>query len=510
MTPLHFTGHALVDVGLAGLCALAGRKEPEHLSAEDLDAAADLMERHYYGGALGPYLSCVFMNSSFVQPKEGADKKAAFIAQYLRAHRVGPHPSVAGRRCVFSGEPAISPLVRTHFPLFSGEGVMNFRPGGETWVPAAGPYVVALMFLPLASRRSEGRLLAVHADAPELTLRFAKRYLEDNQRILAMALPAARAPVHPGFAREQPMWDAQNKRYKLPDAKGPRSLVVYDLTAIAAEALTGDGGPPRVALTAYLLSSSGQGPSLDFFHVPSGVVSFIAQAGGPTTAKAWRVLASRFRPLVEQDEDGAPKKKAKKKAEPIPGRAGWSRNPAFEELCAVFEGGYTDKAAAGRWLRRHVLGRMDRAGDKASYRGGGARSFKLAELFLKEVLGMKKGRIEAIRAFADKLAQWIFDKTDKKLYHALVFDRLGELQHALRRVQRESAGGTLLFGLDEYREVWLHEDGDGYLVRDLLCIRIVERLHELGYFSRHPEDALTTEEADQNAERAPEEEGAMS
>jgi hypothetical protein len=61
----------------------------------------------------------------------------------------------------------------------------------------------------------------------------------------------------------------------------------------------------------------------------------------------------------------------------------------------------------------------------------------------------------------------------------------------LRRVQRESASGEILFGLDEYRDVWLHDDGDAYLVRDLVCIRVVERLHGLGYFASHPEDALT-------------------
>src|SRR5438105_12703073 len=128
---LEFTGHALVDVGIAGLCAFARRREPGELTLEDLDAASDFMETRYYGGGLGTYLSCVFMNSSFVQPSEGADKRAAFIQQYVRAHRAPTHPAVVGMHCAFSGAPATSPLVRTHLPLFSGEGVFNFRPNGE-------------------------------------------------------------------------------------------------------------------------------------------------------------------------------------------------------------------------------------------------------------------------------------------------------------------------------------------------------------------------------------------
>jgi CRISPR-associated protein Cst1 len=495
---LHFTGHALVDVGMAGLCVFAKRARPEDLTPEDLDGAADYMKEHYYGGALNAYLSCVFMNSSFVQPSEGKDKTQAFIAQYLYAHRAAPHPNVAGMLCAFSGEPATSPLVRTHLPMFSGEGVMNFRPNASTFVPAAGPYVVALMFLPLASRRAEGRLLAVHADDSALTIRFARKYLEDNRRLLSLALPTERAPVHPGFERELPMWDAQKKRYKFADVKGPRSLVIDDLASMASEALPSDARPNPTALTAYLLSSSGQGPSLDVFQVPSGVVAFVAKAAGATTARAWKAIAARYRPVSEQDEateEGAPRKK-KNAAQPIAGRAGWTRNPAFEELCAIFAAGFTDRALAARWLRRHVLDRVDRENGRVSYRDGSARSFALTELFLKEVLGMREGRIKAIRAFADKLAAWIHSKTDKKLYNALTFGKMADLQHALRRVQRESADGeALLFGLDEYRDVWLHDDGDAYLVRDLLCIRVVEVLHDRGYFKAHPEDILEGREA---------------
>lgn len=505
-TPLRFTGHALVDVGLAGLCAFGGRAQPSELTMEDLDAAAGYMADHYYSGALNAYLSCVFMNSSFVQPNEGDEKKQAFLRQYVHAHRAEPHPSVAGQRCAFSGEPATSPLVRTHLPMFSGEGVMNFRPNAATSVPAAGPYVVALMFLPLASRRAEGRLLAVHADDPALTLRFARRYLDDNRRLLALPLPAARAPTHPGYDREQPMWDAQKKRYKFADVKGPRSLVVDDLTSMTREVLASHEGLRPAMLTAYLLSSSGQGPSLEIFQVPSGVVTFVATAGsGLKTRDAWKAIASRYWPVSGQDdapEEGAPRKRRKAASKPIPGRAGWTRNPAFEDLCAIFDPGFTDRGAAARWLRTYVLGRIERREGEVAYREGNARSWALAELFLKEVLGMKEGRIQAIRAFADKLAGWIFEKNDKKLYNALMFGKMADLHHTLRRAQRDSTAGELLFGLDEYRNVWLHDDDDGSLVRDLICIRAVEKLHELGYFKANPQLAPENHEIHEDENRA--------
>lgn len=495
-TPLTWTGHPLVDIGAAGLCAFAKRERPGDLTLEDLDAASDLLIETYYQRKLGTYLSCVFMNASFVQPNEGEKKRSAFIRQYLRAHRAAPDPRVAGSRCAFSGAPATSALVRTHLPLFSGEGVLNFRPNGETWVPAAGAVVVAIMFLPMACRRAEGRMLGVLADAPELTLEFARRFLEDNRRLIALALPAHRKLVHEGYDRELPMWDAQKKLYKFADVKGPRSFIVAELTAIASRASPTYARPMPIALTAYLVSNSGQGPSLDIFEIPSSAVAFVASAVAPATRAAWEDIGKRFRPVNEMEDD-APSRSKRRKASPVAGRAGWTRNAAFEDLCETFDAGFTDRGAAARWLRRHVLGRIDSRAEDSRYDAVRSRSSALADLFLREVMGMKQARIDAIRGFADKLAQWIHEKNDRKLERALFTMRdLRDLRRQLLRAQGASAESSLLFGLDEYATVWLHEDGDQYLVRDLVCIRVVEKLHKLG----RKVEALKVDEAGEGEE----------
>lgn len=504
---LFWTGHALCDVGVAGLLAFAEKQRPEDLTLEDLDGASAWMEKQYYSGLLGTFLSCVFMNASFVQPSESPEKRAAFISRYVHGHRASPQPELVGKRCVFSDLPATSAMVRTHLPLFSGEGVMNFRPDEATSVPVAGSFVVAIMFLPMASRRSEGRLLCVHADDEALTRAFARRYLADNRRLIGLALPTQRADVHAGYDRELPMWDGTKKRYKMADAKGPRSLVVSDLTEVAAESFANDERPHAVAITAYLLSNSGQGPSLEIFAMPSGIVTFIVKAAGASTRAEWAAISKRFWPVSNkpEDEDGqkpakTASKAGKSKAPPVAGRAGWTRNPAFEALCGIFDAGFTDRRAAGSWLRTYVLGR--RNADDKKYQATDARSWKLAELFLKEVLGMKEGRIKAIREFSDKLAVWIHSKGDTRLYRSIVFDKLSDLQHNLRRVQRESASQTLLFGLEEYRSVFLHEDGDRYLVRDLISIRVIEELHRVGFFQKNPEQLVDSEAAEEGTEAA--------
>jgi len=44
---LPFTGHPLVDVGLATITAFAGKVKPEDLDEEDYDAVADYMAKNY-------------------------------------------------------------------------------------------------------------------------------------------------------------------------------------------------------------------------------------------------------------------------------------------------------------------------------------------------------------------------------------------------------------------------------------------------------------------------------
>jgi len=82
-----------------------------------------------------------------------------------------------------------------------------------------------------------------------------------------------------------------------------------------------------------------------------------------------------------------------------------------------------------------------------------------------------------------------------------------ELRRSLLRAQQDGAkGGALLFEYDEYARVWLHEDGYGgeRLVRDLICIRVVERLYQQKFFDENPDaviEDLGTEEAKNEEDR---------
>ena len=101
---------------------------------------------------------------------------------------------------------------------------------------------------------------------------------------------------------------------------------------------------------------------------------------------------------------------------------------------------------------------------------------------------MQPERIEAIRSFADRLAEHIRNRNDEGLFRSLVYARWpGDFRNALTKAQRNEARSNheLLFGLEEYLSVFEADESvgrvDWSLVRDLISIRLVEQLHKAGF-----------------------------
>lgn len=509
---LDWTGSPLVDVGIATLCAMSGKAGPADLNLGDLDAAAAEMDDYYFSGLLMSYLTCVFMNSEYVQPGTGDNKeqsRRAYSRRVLYAHRSESDPGTAGLICAFSGRPATHLIHRGQMPLLTGADVLNFYPSGLGCLPVSGPYLTAIQALPLGGRRCEGKLLVGHSDCGDVTIELARKYLADNRRLLQLS-KAGQLPQKDGadssLDREQGAWDAQKKRAKYPDAKAAPSLILADLAEVRALQRQVDVDRP-VSVTVYWLSSSGQGPSLAVFHLPSNVILFTTKAGMARTQAQWKRIVARGwqRPGGETEPDATgteavpqpPRRKSTRGNSTVDGGPGRSRNNVLADLFQIFETGVVDIRHARTFLRRHILSEL-----RGAIQSPDDCDWSLTELFLKEVLGMEQQRIDAIRTFADRLAVHIATRNDKKLFGTVVrADKAWELRNALTKAQRNEAdqNGRLLFGLDEYLAVFEADDSvgrtDWSLVRDLISIRLVEQLHASNFLTR---DMLQDDEPTQD------------
>jgi CRISPR-associated protein Cst1 len=506
-------------VGLAALCAISNRTEPSQLRRKDLDKAAQLMSEYYFSGLMNSYLTCVFMNSAYVQPAMKPKEQKEYEKRVLYAHHWPGDEAANGLFCSFSKEPATHLIHRGQMPMLTGEEVLNFFPHGQGGLPVSGPYLVALQALPLGSRRTEGRLLSVYCDDHSILMALAKKYVADNQRLMELSiskkLPNADGPFAE-LSREQAAFDKKKKKPKYPDAKAPTSLIAADLTDVLLHAQNRPSSQSFVSITAYWLSNSGQGPSLEIFHVPSQAIRFLVMAASATTSVGWKRLIAQswLQPeekAVNEEEQPAKRAKKEKPKKGIPGGAGRSRNLVLADLFAVFEHGFIDLSAARYFIQRHLLRlaksryRKALSGEKTVESKAGIDrpdwiDWALTGFFVKELLGMEEQRLTAIREFADKISAYIDRVNDRDLFLSFIYgSKQWEIRNALTKAQRNRARehNDLLFGLDEYVKVFVADDAVGKfdwgLTRDLISIRIVEQLFHKKFFDKTGNQELLVE-----------------
>jgi CRISPR-associated protein Cst1 len=467
---LRYTGHPIADVGVATICAFCEKDDPATINAEDLVDVADYIDREYFSGKLTSYLSVVIPNSkpyqAAITPKLATKFQHDYRTEVLLKFKSGNNHSL-DNSCAYCGERAVDFFYRHHIPMITGVDVLNFFPAGSGGLPLCGSCLLAIQVFMLGARRCFGKALAVHCpDDPRLTLDFARQFLQDNQKLMLLA---------------------QRTGEKYEDAKWPRTIVIDQLLKISARNQSTDD--PRPSLTVYHLTNSGQGPDIDVYELPSETVSFVAKAVRATTADAWNKIVSRAWELPAEKRKAKSKSNSDASSTTAP-QVGVNRNFLYEDL-------FTLPDYASRFVRTYLLRRSWRAAQQATDPRAAYQvareldliSWPLTYLFLREVLGMDETRIVAIQTFADRLAEHIRTKNDRRLFRNLCMtDNYAGFRNGLIKasVARVKADQPPLTSFDEFVLVFETPDAwpriDRRLAIDLVLIRLFEQLYQKGWF----------------------------
>lgn len=496
---LSYTGHPLLDVGLATLAAFAGKQRPEELTDADLEAAADYMAANYPRPPLRGFLTVVFPNADgFTQPAyfERPDLQQLYAQRVLYAFRDGTPTQETSD--VFAGLPIVDwPLDakddivpgrtdRRHIPLQTGAGVINFHPDGDAGLPISGPALLAFQALPLGSAKCGGRLLAVHSDNPDILRHFAATFLEENRRAIHAAQLGGETKMP-----ESPL------KY--------RTLLIHTLLQARAMQLAAREGHTPFSITAYHLSNSGQGPELDIYYLPSQVILYLSDVNGAPLSAIWnRVVGAAWeRPKLKRGQTQAPPDFRP------------ARNWLYEDLFAVAN---DPGRAAPRFIRTYFLRQAYRYArqDETDPRGGYATrgqldlvSWRLTELFLRRILNMRADRMNHIRKLGDALAAYVREENDRRFFRDFyVLGRYDHLRVALLKANNRQVtrGRAPLLTLDGYLSVF--EEGeelarvDWRLARDLVLIRMIEQLYADGWLKRNEDIVAEAEVAAEQVETA--------
>jgi CRISPR-associated protein Cst1 len=476
-----------VDVGIATILAHVNKDDPATLTPDDLEQVTTYIEQNYPHPPLRGHLTMAFTsNAWFVQdaynpnkpglsPEEITKRRSVFhdwSSRHLRQWQLEAVKS-SDEQCVFTGLPAVattlsgklrdSRVARAQMPLLQGDEAINFFAYGESGLPISGVALLAMQFFPLGCAKCGVGLLAVHSDNLELTSVFARRFYQANSHNITLARQAG-----------------ENKLISAPQS--PRTMLIETLLTVERERLFQEKRSQPSSITAYNFNN-GKSPSLEIYHLPFEIIGFLRQVQTPDYADAWKRIVARH---WEQQKKQKP---AGKRARQDDSSSVSRRNYLYEDLFML-------PADAARFLRRYLL-HVPRLHWNASDQEapsfahwleteGELISWSLTRLFLERVMHMDKNRLESIRAMADKLADYIASQNDRRLMREFLYgDNTWKGYQALRHrligaEWGESRRGKLLFTLDEFLDVFA-DDNNPYwwtLARDMVLIRIIERLYE--------------------------------
>ena len=478
---LNYVGHPYYDVGIATLAAFVGKSEPHLLTPQDLEQAADYMAREYVRQPLRSYLTVPFAGGSgFTQPAfwKKPERQQEYASRVLRSY--GKSSLAQHERCAFTGRPAVAvafddrdklPLgraFRQHIPLLTGENIINFHPYGDIGLPVSGEAMLAMQALPLGCAKSGGRMLMVHSDNSELTYHFARAFLEENRRAVQLAQQAA------------------SKKMPEPHQKHHTLLIktLLDADYMRSAALREEDS--LFTLTAYHLSNSGLGPGLDIYFLPMQVVGFLRTMQQANFSNEWQRIVRRAWEIE-------PPRRSQGKSEKETFRP--ARNWLYEDIFDLPDrANHFIRTYFLRTSLRRARGNTDPRQHYSLVGESDLISWAITTQFLRRIMNMEPHRIEHIREMADALAEYIHRQNDRRFFRDFYMSRsYGDLRNILLKANLTHVrqGNPPIIQFEPYIEVF--EEGrelgrrDWRLARDLVLIRMIEKLHSSGWLGENRE-----------------------
>jgi CRISPR-associated protein Cst1 len=275
---LRWTGHPLVDHGIATLVVFANEERgdvhgPGNVTLNDLEQFAQYAEGALKSKTVTSHASVLFtINVPYLQPSFTSERRMENARQLLRAYQAAVDPSRA--RCAYCAQPAIqatTPTGRAYreaIPMLTGQGVLNFAPGGDHGQSICGQCTVALQALVFGAPSCEGRALIVQADDPSFLIRLVSSWVGESKKKIHLTRIDEKAVT----------W------------KAPRTRLIEQLVALHHE----QGRSEQASgLTIFHLSNSGQGPGIAISSLSARVVQFVRRAQSALYRQAWEHLTRR-------------------------------------------------------------------------------------------------------------------------------------------------------------------------------------------------------------------------
>lgn len=419
---LDFTGHLLVDVGIAALCAFNNVSDPKMLREEHLKAAADwFAERYTAPGPLRNHTRAFFftLNAGYYQNPE---IQQSFVNRVLYSWSE-PARDQLDEPCVFCGRAASYRANREEVPLLNGREVYNFSPRGRAGIPICGFCSLAVHALPLGCFKSGKVLIAVHSDEPKITLDLAREACRAIQQALTLSTADDEAAL-PNYPHE---------RTRLAE------LLIGWIARIDRK------GWRPASVTGCVFTNYGSDPTVRLFMLDSVVFAWLEEVlhhEDTSVTKAWERAAERGWKGGSKED---------------PNNRALQANEFYEALLRLPENA---RFFLREWLRP-------------------VYHWALVETYLRRIMGMTPEKIALLREVGERCAQYVRHRRSF-LYEFSRENNYAAWRRAILRAADESASlyGRPLVTFDEFIELFTAGEGeynDWRLARDLITLIMIER-----------------------------------
>jgi CRISPR-associated protein Cst1 len=516
MNVLKFTGHPLIDVGAATIAAFVKKRDIAQVNEQDMTIFAHYVAKNYVINPLKSFLNVAFPNSGYTQPafESTPQRRVDYALRVTQSTSSTTTNSDDENKsvCVFTGELATTEWLsakelndkekidyprgrafRHNVPMLTGEGIINFAPYGNAGLPISSKAILCIQAFPLGCAKVGGKLLAVHSDNPNITIKFARKFLDENLKQIQLA--------------------QQEGGSKLPEYQASaKTALIATIVEIVEERQEQKEESQPYSVTAYHLSNSGQSnpldarnPPLEIYQLPLDIVNFLGAVIHVTYRSAWQAISKRGWLLPK-----VAKANAKTTSQTIEDERP-KRNFIYEDLFRLPQN--ANQFVQRYFLRiplRHTYAEDPRRAyslkDEASL-----VSWQITDLFLRTVMHMDKKRIEQIRNMGDRLAEYVNSENDQKFFATFYAESRSYtvVRNAIIRVSNAlvKQGKPPLVSFDSYIEVFEMPDdrgrSDWRFARDLILIRLIERLYELKWIENNPDVVKAAENAAEQQELTP-------
>jgi CRISPR-associated protein Cst1 len=445
-----FVGDPIVDSGLMAIKLLT-KRELYDCSNEDLKKQSDDLVNLYLTPAWSKDILSIFPNSTYVQTARNYDKEAnskEFLQELI--DNINNFDADAGY-CIFCGKPAYKrrdgkPFVKTQIPLIGSSDYTNFFPSFKNGIDICARCALAVQFAPILFYKTGGKPSAISCNNKDVIKAFGMECIEyiNKQKVLnAFKSKETSGIFDEGFK------SPQNALFHL----------AYKLSTNYKSLLNSNE-----EIMIYRIDNYNQNPSgVSIYKLPNNVFKFvISMMKSPEYKRIWYVLLSEHYHGKEVTKDGLPFWKV-------------HYNTIHDNLLN----------------NRSILWafRDDKAKEPTV-------PFIIVEHYMDLVRNMNKQRIEAIRNLADKIAICIEETKDKRRINDIVSAKdlpafRNQLRHIFRDWQKLGKDEPMIT-YDEYIATVIPGDYSGWReVRDLMIIRLYEKLHDM--LSTEKEDEVELE-----------------